>query len=264
MQLIHNCDFKTALMMVARSLGISSEYSGPKQVRHYLKKIAQRRLVCEISESEKEKRRYKLNRAWLAASPIHHGDPVQCYLHARGLTLNGFPATLRYHPALPYYEEGKLIGTFPAMLGLVTDGNNKPVTLHRTYLGNCKKANVERPKKLMSPIYPNATEGASIKLLEPNNGRLAVAEGIETALAFHLGTQMPVWATISAGGMERIILPPSITEITIAIDNDESGRGQNAAYILAQRLINEGRTVKRVMPPKLGSDFADMLMEAGL
>lgn len=62
--------------------------------------------------------------------------------------------------------------------------------------------------------------------------------------------------------MEKIKLPPSITEITIAVDNDESGRGQNAAFVLAQRLLGEGRAVRRVMPPKVGYDFADMLVEA--
>lgn len=114
----------------------------------------------------------------------------------------------------------------------------------------------------MAPIYPGATQGAAIKLFEPASGKLALAEGIETALAFHVAIQMPVWATISAGGMEKIKIPPSIMEITIAVDNDESGRGQKAAFVLAQRLLGEGRTVNRVIPPKVGYDFADMLEEA--
>ena len=80
-------------------------------------------------------------------------------------------------------------------------------------------------------------------------------------MCFNVATQLPVWATISAGGMETIILPTSIKEVTIAVDNDHSGRGQMAADKLAKRLLTEGRAVKRVMPIKVGYDFADLLAE---
>lgn len=113
----------------------------------------------------------------------------------------------------------------------------------------------------MSPIFPRASSGAAIKLYEPKDNRLALAEGIETALAFSIATKLPVWATISAVGMENILLPPYIREVIIAVDNDESERGQQAAYQLAKRLLIEGRAVKCVIPPCVGNDFADMLLE---
>lgn len=52
------------------------------------------------------------------------------------------------------------------------------------------------------------------------------------------------------------------TEIIIAVDNDSSGRGQRAAIILSDRMLAEGRKVRRVMPPKIDSDFADLLLES--
>ncbi len=187
---------------------------------------------------------------------------MDCYLKARGIILVDFPSVLRFHSSLPYYDEEKnLVGHFPAMLALVQESDGNGVTIHRTYLGNGCKANLPKLKKLMMPIRPGATKGAAIKLFQPIDGKLALAEGIETALAVYIATQIPTWATISAGGMEQIKLPDSISEVVIAVDHDESGRGQNAAFILSQRLLIEGRSVKRVMPSKIGYDFADMLVE---
>lgn len=159
-----------------------------------------------------------------------------------------------------YNDDKKFEGKFPALLALVQDKENHAVTLHRTYLGNGCKANVLKPKKLMSPKLPGASIGAAIKLYEPRDNRLALAEGIETSLAFSVATKLPVWATISAVGMENILLPPYIREVIIAIDNDKSERGQQAAYQLKKRLLTEGRAVKCVTPPSVGNDFADMLL----
>jgi putative DNA primase/helicase len=180
-------------------------------------------------------------------------------LRARGIELHSFPATLRYHPQLPYFEGKKLIGEFPVMVALVTNASNHGITIHRTYLSDGSKANVLAPKKLMPPIA--TISGAAIKLFSPVNSTLAVAEGIENALAFSIATNIPSWTTISANGMEKIILPATVTNVIIATDNDLSGRGQRAAHVLSQRLIAEGRTVKRVMPQKVGFDFNNVLLE---
>lgn len=262
LMLHHNCDFKQALAITTSALGINiNPYYPIKLSSNHISKPIREHVDCVASENDLEKRRYKLNKAWETAIPISPGDPVQCYLSARGLNLDSFPDTLRYHPALPYYEDEKLIDTFPAMLGLVTDERNQLVTLHRTYLENGKKAEVPSPKKLMSPIADKATRGAAIQLYEPQDGILAVAEGIENALAFYLATKIPTWSAISAGGMEQIILPLTVKEVIIVVDNDLSGRGQKAAIILSDRMLAEDRKVRRVMPPKINSDFADLLLE---
>ncbi len=111
----------------------------------------------------------------------------------------------------------------------------------------------------MSPIYEGATRGAAIKLFHPRKGELVVAEGIETALAFHIGTQLPVWATLSAGGLANVVIPADVRQVVIAVDNDGNNVGQKAADKLAKRLLAEGRCVKCVMPPRVDTDFADIL-----
>lgn len=259
LQLYHGWNFSYTLKSVAQVLGYQSDYVRLKHISHYIKKIMPSTISTD-NEIYKQKR--YLNSVWLATRSISQNDPVDCYLKARGIALVDFPSVLRFHPSLPYYDkEKKLVGYFPAMMALVQANDDHGVTIHRTYLGNGCKANLPKPKKLMMPIRPGATKGAAIKLFKSIDGKLALAEGIETALAVYIATQIPAWATISAGGMEKIILPDSISEVVIAVDHDESGRGQNAAFILSQRLLSEGRSVKRVMPSKIGYDFADMLVE---
>lgn len=260
LQLYHEWSFSYTLKCVAKILGHQPNCDRPKHVSHYIKKIMS---SVVTTDNETCKQKEYLNSVWLATKSISQNDPVDCYLKARGIVLVDFPSVLRFHPSLPYYdEENNLVGYFPAMMALVQANDGHGVTIHRTYLGNGCKANLPKPKKLMMPIRPGTTKGAAIKLFQPINGRLVLAEGIETALAVYIATQIPAWATISAGGMEKIKLPDSISEVVIAVDHDESGRGQKAAFILSQRLLSEGRNVKRVMPPKVGYDFADMVLEA--
>lgn len=260
LQLCCGWDYHQTLERVARVLRIrpqSYQYNKPRHITDILKNISLNSLPNK--ESFKSKK-VALKNVWSSSKPITFNDPVDRYLQSRGMRLSWFPKSLRFHPNLPYYEDGKFLGEFEAMIALVQDEKNHGVTLHRTYLKNGRKANVSYPKKLMSPVRKLATTGASIKLFEPIDGVLAIAEGIETALSIYMANQIPVWASISAHGMEKIVLPTSVHEVVIAADNDKSGQGQKSSLILAHRLMNEGKKVKRLLPPKIGQDFNDILL----
>ncbi len=200
---------------------------------------------------------------WDEAVPIARGDPVDRYLRARGLCLDTYPEVLRFHPALGYYarKEGQArsqrVGSYPAMVAAVQDHQGQIVTLHRTYLGNGCKAPVPDAKKLLS----SGITGAGVCLYRPTS-ELALAEGIETALAVHLGTGRPVWSAISAGNLERLIVPPQVKVVAIYADNDAQTKfdGQAAAYALARRLRQEdpARRVEVFVPREAGSDWADV------
>ena len=255
LQLYHGWNFTEALNRVAQALDITSEFW-----RYTPSTTPSKNIVTKNEDFEWRKK--ILRATWLRSKPIRNGDSVDCYLKSRRIALTAFPSVLRHHPQLDYYsEDNRCTGCHPAMLALITDKENKGVTLHRTYLGNACKADVKKPKKLMPPLWPRASLGAAIKLYQPTDGTLALAEGIETALSIHIATGIPVWATGSAYGLENIILPLTIREIIIAVDNDESNRGQEAASILTEKLLSEGRRVKRVIPPKIGQDFNDLLLE---
>jgi putative DNA primase/helicase len=262
LQLYHGWSPEEAYNIVARLLGIQWYVSEPRHIRDILKELP---LIKHSSQQEgnNDTKQSQLNAVWKQSQPISSGDFVDRYLRSRYIELNDFPRVLRFHPELPYYDDyGVFLGKFPAMLALLQNDKNKKITIHRTYLGNGCKADIPKPKKLMSPSIPGASLGSAIKLYSPVDGKIVIAEGIETALCFYMATHLPVWAAVSANGMERVILPENVVEVVIAADNDKSGRGQIAANELKKRLLSEGRRVKCVMPPRVGCDFADILAEA--
>jgi putative DNA primase/helicase len=206
---------------------------------------------------------------WQEAHPVDQDDPVGVYLRRRGLTLEKFPEALRFHPRIGYYDDGKLVDYFPAMLGLVTN-DGTAVAIHRTYLTSdgCK-AKVDQVKKLTRTSGPMS--GSCIQLYQPQQvdsslRQLGVAEGIETALAATLASGIPTVAAISANGMERYAIPPlsTVDELTIFADNDASGVGQAAAAALEKRAVGRGMAVRKLVPAGVGTDWADVWAAAGV
>jgi putative DNA primase/helicase len=212
-----------------------------------------------------------LNRVWQQSlDPAdRRAAPLRAYLSRRGLSgaeLDG--RVVRFHPALGYWKrsdrnEIELAGRYPAMVALVTDTEGAPVTVHRTYLTpDGRKAPVPAPKKLMG--YPgHRLVGGAIRLFDPGPV-LGVAEGIETALAVHLRTGMPVWSAVSANLVERLEPPAQTSLVVVWADRDRSGAGQAAATTLRQRLLRRGISVAVHLPPgpipanSKGIDWADV------
>lgn len=216
-----------------------------------------------------ERKRETLRRVWDESVPTAHpnAEPLRRYLRNRGLkeVIGHLSKVVRFHSGLGYWHEGECLGEYSAMLCRVDNPEGKPVSIHRTYITEAgRKASVPCPKKLMSTPVSGATRGAAIRLFQTTD-TLAVAEGVETALAVHIATDMPVWATISAGGMAALKLPESIRKVRIMADLDTSGAGELAARELAKRLIMEGRDARIVRPDgpipegTKGVDWADVL-----
>lgn len=204
----------------------------------------------------------KLEAWWREAQP----DPgrIREYLRHRGLSGNA-PDALRFHPRLPYYdEEGRHVGDFPAILARVETVQGHLVALHRTYLDPTGpgKAPLEAPKKLTPAIADGATAGAAIRLGPPGPA-LALTEGIETALAVMEATGLTAWATVSAGGLQQVELPPEVERPEIWADRDANGVGQEAARGAAARFKAEGRSVRLLLPPREGEDWLDVLAREG-
>jgi hypothetical protein len=112
--------------------------------------------------------------------------------------------------------------------------------------------------------YPGSRlAGGAIRLFSPGP-ILGVAEGVETALAVHLRTGMPVWSAISAGLLARMEPPAETSLVVVWADRDRSGAGEAAALSLRQRLIERGMPVAVHLPPgpipstAKGIDWADV------
>lgn len=208
--------------------------------------VLQRGRVAKLS-SEKDNSEVARS-LWERAAPITH-SPAEAYLRGRGITCE-LPLSLRYlrdckHPN----------GSAPALLAKLSGASG--FAIHRTYLapdGAGKSA--FSPNKMML----GSVKGGAVHLSPPSD-RLVVAEGIETALSLMCGLidgPAAVWAALSAGNMEALILPPSLGSLIIAADGDEPGR--RAAARLAERARMMGWEVSLMAAPE-GRDWNDVLRQ---
>lgn len=204
---------------------------------------------------ENHQARTLLKKTMSGTLPLTHSQaaPARRYLCNRGLSaiLTDLPRgkVLRYHATLPYWHNGREYGHFSAIVAIVQGANGQAVTLHRTFLSaDGWQANVPgSTKKLMTAVSAGSSRGGAIRLYQATD-TLALAEGIETALAIRAATGTPVWSVISASFMQSIVIPEQITRVEIWADLDRSGAGQQAAAALAQRLSRTGRQCKVIIP----------------
>jgi hypothetical protein len=188
------------------------------------------------------------------AAPLQPSDLGDRYLRGRGIVLDQFPAALRLHPRLWHAESGQHL---PATVAKVSAPNGSLRTTHRTWLNpeTAEKAPVEPVRKLCSTMRG----GAAVRLFDPGNDQLLVAEGVETTLAALVlsGWSLAGWATVCALGMKRVHVPWRFRRVVIAADHDRAGI--DAARALAMRLRAEGRRVDIRLPPNPGDDWNDEL-----
>ena len=212
------------------------------------------------------KRTESLRKVWSKSVLAMEADYVKAYLSKRGLDVSDLPNTLRGIKSCLNVSnvDGKLVKSWtPAMLGVYFDKEGKPLTLHRIYLtpeGN--KANVEDVKKIMSP--PGDIRGGAIRLDYHPGEHLAVAEGIETALAVREMSGLPTWACYSDRLLEAVHIPSSVKRVSIFADKDVSGAGQAAAENLRKRLESHGVEARVFFPKQAipaGSKGIDWLDE---
>lgn len=203
---------------------------------------------------------------WKEGHPIKPGDEVDRYLENRGIALEQYPVTLRFHPALPYFikdehaEKYVHVGDYAAMLACLQAKDGSIVALHRTYLLHGQKAPVDSPKKLLGDTW----FASAVRLGEPST-ELSVAEGLENAIAIYKRNGPPVWSALTAGNLEKIWIPDTIKRLRIFGDNDANRcfDGQAAAFSLARRL-KKGRhtatlTVEVLIPEDDGADWVNVL-----
>ncbi len=267
--------FKETIEVVAQTIGLApSSNNQPEKVVHTPVGID----TTEEDRKAAEKFCQSLNRTWNQTVALDHPDaePVRLYLARRGLNTRGLPSTLRYHPALSYFDSKKerVTGKWPAMVALVQDINGKPITLHRTYLtGDGLKAPVANPKKIM--MYPKIDRdlsGASIRLA-PQASCMGITEGLETGLSVMQAVGQPVWVAINTTLMEAIELPAECQMAIAWADKDPKTSqgimpGLHSAKVFVQNQWREGRQASYVIPDLgLGEDVSvdwnDVLLKVG-
>ncbi|RSE57577.1 DNA primase [Alcaligenes faecalis] len=245
-------------------------------------------VTARMEQQEQKRKQYSAkaserhHRTWDECLPITSEGtrPLYDYLSLRQIhwLIDRVSETdsMRFHPALPYYHEEesgegyKVLGKFPAMVAAVRDLEGNILTLHRTYLTpRGDKAKVPEVKKMSVVGNDVDINGSSIRLGEPVNGILGVAEGIETALSAFWATGIPTWSTINAQLMKSFKVPEGVETVIIWADKDKSRTGEVAANVLKSRLEAQGILVLVMLPPapipakSKSIDWNDVLLEQG-
>ena len=179
------------------------------------------------------------------------GSVAEVYLKSRGLSDPVSPDLL-FHPDLTDYAAKR---GFPGMVAVVRDGAGNPTGgIHRTFLMDDGTAKAPAGKKMLDPVAGGSVRLAPIE----EDGRLGIAEGIETALAARGIFGVPVWAALSADGLRRWQWPEGVRHVTIFADVGDAGMQATAA--LADRL-NIAGIPNDIVAPRHGDDFNDDLMQ---
>ena len=97
----------------------------------------------------------------------------------------------------------------------------------------------------------------AVRLATPSDGRLGLAEGIESALSAQQIFGIACWATLGNERFGIVTIPDSVRELTLFIDADAGGklaeqRGR-AAY------ARDGRIIVTQRPAIQGQDWNDVL-----
>ena len=203
------------------------------------------------------------------------------------------PENVRFLREADYWTTGEdkplFIGRFPCMVCAIRDTGGGLQGLHMTYLQTTydkpygedglhaphyRKLAIKHPEtgealpaKKMQSRKQGSISGLAVHLFPtPENGRLVIAEGIETALAARELFQARDWglsAALSANSMAKYRLSDDLKEIVIIADNDTPRPvGFKAAHDLAVRAIKQGIKARIWQSDTLGYDALDELKEA--
>jgi Zn ribbon nucleic-acid-binding protein len=189
------------------------------------------------------------------------GTVAENYLRSRCLTIPDDIAgsQLRYladcpwrrdddHPDYPAGPKPTLLAAFRS---IPTD---ELAAVHRIRLDVPQRW----PKTLRKMLGPVA--GAAVKLLAEVGDTLAIAEGVETAMAANAMGYGPAWALGSALAVANFPVLVGVRRLILLVENNETSRG--ACERCGERWRQAGRRVTRVVPDH-GDDLNDELMLKG-
>ncbi|CAN7804080.1 zinc-binding protein [Paraburkholderia hospita] len=214
----------------------------------------------------------RLNSMWDAAKPVSSGDLVMRYLGARVPALRVVPSRALRLGMLEYRHEKKVIGSWPGILARFELPDGRLGTLHRTYLERStpSKAKIisgdgEILDSRLNDMTLNPLPGGAVRLMEPIDGEIGVAEGLESALGAYMEAGVPMWYCLNIGLLRQFVVPEGlgirVVHIFVDFDDVDPKTGKSVGVAggleLAKRLKSEGFTVFVHRPRVRGTDFAD-------
>jgi putative DNA primase/helicase len=169
------------------------------------------------------------------------------------------PAVVRFVERCWYDRDHE----FPALVAKVVNTAGEGVNLHRTYLApdGSGKAPVKEPRLTMRGTIP---PGAAIRLY-PAGETLGIAEGLENAASAYLRFSIPTWSVLNTTGIKNFVVPEGVKRLVIYGDCDRNFAGAAAAYVRANRAIEQDKIECEVMIPDApGEDWNSILLRENL
>ena len=226
------------------------------------------RIKEKAEEKKQEDLRKKINsakRIWIRnENPF--GTVVEKYLIDERRLFLPKSKSLRMARNVPYWyipegeDEPDVLFTSDIMLAKIECcETNEGKGIHMTYLDE----NGQKHPLAGDNARKNkgTTKGACIKIWGADFEHRAVAEGIESALAYSMVNKIPCDSAISHVGIRNYTPPPQCTHLSIAYDNDTEKKnnvGLESAKILQSRMKKMGIATK-LHPSPNGNDWNDFV-----
>jgi putative DNA primase/helicase len=216
-----------------------------------------RKLRAEMAKAQAERVGRQLARCVARADEgvrPEPGSPVRSgYLvGARGLPASTVAMAVSAGSLLEHRDERGRV----SMLALAHNRNGvlRGVQLTKLRPDGSDKRGTECDRLTFGPY-----KGSACRLFKPTGDTLAVAEGVETALAFYTLRKVPTWATFGAANLAAFEPPAGVRRLVIAADGDAPG--MEAAQALFDRLRRRVRCI--IAPAPEGLDWLDVLNRGG-
>jgi Toprim domain len=182
---------------------------------------------------------------WDEAEPITGVQTVAGYLGSRYLE----PGTseLRFHPRTPWLAQMR-----PCLLAPYRNIDTDDITGIVRILLDEPDGWPKTQRKMLGVI-----RRAAVKLV-PIADTVAIAEGIETAIAANMLGYGPAWALGSAGAVASLPVLPGIDHLILLQENNAASH--DAVDHCGRRWMRAGRKVTRVRPDDGHDDLNDELI----
>jgi len=220
----------------------------------------QRRQREAQEEFEDELARTRIARVLWNRGVDPRGTDAEQYLRARKLALtDAAAAVLRFHPKCAWQVDEECLeyppGRWPTLLAAfqAIDGDDV-VAVHRIRVDQPQFWPKTR-RKMLGPVRNAAVKLASVTDI------LAVAEGVETAIAANMMGHGPAWALGSAAAIGNLPVLPGIKRLILLAEHNETSR--TATDRCGKRWLSAGRKVTRIWPNQGHVDLNDELISQG-
>jgi Toprim domain len=185
---------------------------------------------------------------WDQARPIDGVSEVAGYLAARGgLDVSACKDELRYSPTTVWDKERR-----KCLLVAYRSIDSGEITGISRILVDEPERWPKTQRKMLGIVRLAAAKLTSV------SDTLAVAEGVETALAANMLGYGPAWALGSAGAVASLPVLPGVDRLILLQENNDVSRA--AVDRCGKRWLRAGRKVVRVKPDQEHDDLNDELL----